>query len=112
MLYYKRGCLTCTMQTPIATSGWLPERFTVKMHETDAGAPAAEMDDGERADETNDGEPADEPDVPRAIEHYLQHPDVVNNQKDLEARWEALQAWGRKHGIGYIRANMQNGRIV
>lgn len=33
------------------------ERFTVKMHETDAGAPAAEMDDGERADETDGDEP-------------------------------------------------------
>ena len=52
---------------------------------------------------------ADVPDVPRAIEHYLRGPGVVNNKKNLEARWKALQAWGREHGIGYIKANMQNG---
>lgn len=37
---------------------------------------------------------------------------VETSKEKMRKKWEALQEWAREHGIGYIRANVQNARSV
>lgn len=34
---------------------------------------------------------------------------VETSKEEMKKKWVALQEWAREHGIGYIRANVQNG---
>ena len=37
---------------------------------------------------------------------------VETSKKKMKEKWEALQEWAHRHGISYIRANVQNAQSV
>ena len=37
---------------------------------------------------------------------------VKNSKKRMRENWKALQEWAHRHGISYIRAKVQNARMV